>query len=630
MKKIAFISEHASPLATIGGADSGGQNVYVAQLAIELSKNEYEIDIFTRWEDPNLSEIIEWLPGIKVVHIEAGPKKVIPKEEIWQYMNDFFENMYFFIASRRMVYELIHANFWMSGEVAMKIKERNTTPYVITFHALGHVRKIHQKELDKFPTERCEIERKVAEEAEKVIAECPQDKQDLIKYYGIDNKKIFIAPCGFSAEEFYPIERKEARAYLGLKENEFTILQLGRMVPRKGVDNVIRALYYLGLSGKEACLIIVGGEKDIPDFNDKSEVARLFKLAKELGVENQIKFEGRKKRDELKYYYSAADVFVTTPWYEPFGITPLESMACGTPVIGANVGGIKYSVIDGRTGFLVEPKNPEELANRIALLIKDPHLRLKLGKDALVHVNSLFKWENVAVKINKIYEAILEDSDLPLNSANAVKAYFQEAIKTYQDSSEKLSNRIVTAANLIANALSKGNKILICGNGGSAAESQHFAAELVGRFEIPYRVALPAIALTADSAILTAWSNDFGFEDVFARQVQAFGKKGDVLICLSTSGQSPNLLKAIKMAEKREMISINLLGKHGGKVAKESVLNLIVPSESSQRIQEVHLFIIHSLCKLIEKRLFEGRTVVNENATNGTLLEVVTHKVESN
>src|SRR5690606_8483954 len=118
---------------------------------------------------------------------------------------------------------------------------------------------------------------------------------------------------------------------------------------------------------------------------------------------------------------------------------------------------------------------------------------------------------------------------------------------------------------------------------------------------IPYRSGLPAIALTADTATLTAWANDFGYEDVFARQVQAFGKKGDVLVCLSTSGQSPNILKAIKMAKKTGIICINILGKQGGKAAQEGVLNIIVPSESSQRIQEVHLFIIHVLCKLIEK-----------------------------
>ena len=614
MKRIAFISEHASPLATIGGTDSGGQNVYVAQLAIELSKKGYAIDIYTRLDDPDISEVIEWLPGIRVIHVKAGPLCVIPKEELWDYMDDFLENMYFFISYQRLTYELIHANFWMSGMVAMKIKERNTTPYVITFHALGYIRKIYQKEADRFPDERCEIEKSVAEYADKVIAECPQDKEDLIQYYGIDPAKISIAPCGFNSEEFFPIESKEAKEYLGFPADENIILQLGRMVPRKGVDNAIRALSYLNISDKKVRLVIVGGEKENPDFNDGSEVSRLYTLAKELKVDHLITFAGRKDRTLLKYYYSAADIFITTPWYEPFGITPLEAMACGTPVIGANVGGIKYSVIDGKTGLLVAPKDPEQLADRIRLLINNPDLRSSLGKEALLHVNKMFTWKKVADKMDKVYESILNSYEGPMSiKTSLIKNIFNDAIKTFKDTSDKLSEDILAASNYMATALANGNKILICGNGGSAAESQHFAAELVGRFEIPYRSALPAIALTADSSILTAWSNDFGFEDVFARQVQAFGKKGDILVCLSTSGQSPNILKAIKSANKIGMISINLLGKQGGEASKIGFLNLTVPSESSQHIQELHLFMIHVLCKLIEKRLFESRLVVSKN-----------------
>lgn len=612
MRKIAFISEHASPLALIGGTDSGGQNVYVAQLAIELSKKDYEIDIYTRWEDPNLPELVEWLPNIRVIHVEAGPKEVIPKEEIWQFMDDFFENMYFFTATRHLDYDLIHANFWMSGRVAMKMKERSNIPYVITFHALGHIRKLYQQEMDKSPVERCEIEKEVAEHAERIIAECPQDKHDLIRYYHIHPKKIFIAPCGFSDREFYPVEIKEAKRRLGFKENERIILQLGRIVPRKGIDTVIQAISYLR-SLENVRLVVVGGENEIPVFDDGSELARLYTLAHELNVLDRVTFVGRRKRDLLKYYYSAADVFVTTPWYEPFGITPLEAMACGTPVIGSNVGGIKFSVIDGKTGFLVEPKEPKQLAARIEQLLLDSELRMQMKQGALSHVNAWFTWAKVANKIEKTYHAVFKDLDLPLSTVSNVKSYFMDAISTFKIAAEEMSHLVLDAANHIAKTIAGGNKILICGNGGSAAESQHFAAELVGRFEIPYRSGLPAMALTADSAILTAWSNDFGFENVFARQVQAFGNKDDVLICLSTSGESPNLLKAIKMAKKKGLHCINILGKHGGSAAFEGDMNLIVPSESSQRIQEVHLFIIHSLCKLIEKSLFEAKTVISKN-----------------
>lgn len=615
MKTIAFISEHASPLATIGGTDSGGQNVYVAQLAIELSKKDFTIDIFTRWDDPDVPEIVEWLPGIRVIHIEAGPLQPIPKEELWKYMDEFFENMYLFISLQRPNYEIVHANFWMSGMVAMKLKERCAIPYVITFHALGHIRKLYQKENDKFPAERCEIEKEVAENADRIIAECPQDKEDLIQFYEIDSAKISIASCGFSAEEFFPVDARKAKKQVGLAEDEHIILQLGRMVPRKGVDNVIKAFSCL-TTNKKVRLVIVGGEEEIPKFNDNSEIARLYALARTLKVDHLITFAGRKDRELLKYYYSAADVFVTTPWYEPFGITPLEAMACATPVIGSNVGGIKYSVIDWKTGFLVEPNEPEELAEKIDLLLGTPSLLSYLGKEAFTHVNLNFTWSKVANDVRQIYESVLRKSKKSFpDESSSLSACFDEIRQTFLDT-EMLSKEIVLASNYMAKALSNGNKLLICGNGGSAAESQHFAAELVGRFEIPFRAGLPAIALTADTATLTAWANDFGFDDVFARQIQAFGKKGDVLVCLSTSGQSPNILKAITMAEKMGITCINLLGKKGGKAAEKGMLNLVVPSNSSQRIQEVHLFLIHTFCKLIEKHLFNSKIEANEINAN--------------
>src|SRR5690606_34572202 len=175
-------------------------------------------------------------------------------------------------------------------------------------------------------------------------------------------------------------------------------------------------------------------------------------------------------------------IFITTPWYEPFGITPLEAMACGTPVIGSKVGGIKYSVIDGKTGMLIPPKEPEILAERMRLLINNPQIRTAMSEAAIEHVNQNFTWSKVASDIDAIYRSIRPAK--PWVESSAVQAYFAEAQQTFHQASEAMSSDIILAADYMATALSKGNKILICGNGGSAAESQHFAAELVGRFEI--------------------------------------------------------------------------------------------------------------------------------------------------
>ncbi len=404
-KRIAFISEHASPLATLGGVDSGGQNVYVAELAKHLTALGYSIDIFTRAESKKQPLVVPWLPGIRVIHVAAGPLSPVPKEELYQYMPQFSYRMMSFILQEKLNYELIHANFWMSGMVACDLKQLFNIPFVITFHALGYVRKLYQKEDDKFPACRIEIEKKIVAEADGVIAECPQDKEDLINFYQARETKITIIPCGFSKDEFFPVDKREARRRLNLDADEKIILQLGRMVPRKGIDNVIKALGSINRKANVK-LLVVGGDTDLPDPSRSQELSRLYKIAATENVLQSVVFAGRKGREELKYYYSAADIFITTPWYEPFGITPLEAMACGTPVIGSDVGGIKYSVADGETGFLVPPENPQALADKIEKLFADNELFTKMQEQCINRVNKLFTWSGVALAAANLYESI--------------------------------------------------------------------------------------------------------------------------------------------------------------------------------------------------------------------------------
>lgn len=406
-RKIAFISEHASPLATLGGVDSGGQNVYVAELPKQLIKLGYNVDVYTRKESAAIDEVINWLPGIRVIHIKAGPEKVVPKENLLSLMGEFAGNMIAFIRKEEICYDLIHANFFMSALVASKLKKVFHVPYVVTFHALGLVRKIHQKDMDQFPEERIEIERRILQDADQIIAECPQDKEDMIRLYHAPTEKISIVPCGFSAKEFYPIDKKKARRILQLEPDEKIILQLGRMVPRKGVDNVIKALGEIKKDQKPTRLLVVGGEHDNPDPALSPELARLQKLACEENVHSSVVFTGRKQRGVLKYYYAAADIFITTPWYEPFGITPLEAMACGTPVIGSNVGGIKFTVEEGKTGFLVPPHDPKALAGKIQEVIGNEKLLASMQHNALKRVNKYFTWKSVAALCHDLYEKII-------------------------------------------------------------------------------------------------------------------------------------------------------------------------------------------------------------------------------
>ncbi len=406
MKKIAFISEHASPLAVLGGIDSGGQNVYVSELARQMVSLGYKVDIYTRWDNNKLPKVIQWSAYIRIIHVKAGPLTFIPKEEMLGYMKEFGKDMLSFIRKEKVVYSVIHANFFMSAMVADYLKEKLGIPFVVTFHALGYVRQIYQKDKDKFPKERVIIEERIMKRADHIIAECPQDMQDMVNYYTASPHKITIIPCGFNTKEFYPVNKQLARNLLKLDADDRILLQLGRLVPRKGIDNVIRALGKLRSCNQNIKLIIVGGASEKSDFQTRHEIKRLEQIAKKEGVQNAVIFAGRQCREQLKYYYSASDIFITTPWYEPFGITPLEAMACGIPVIGSNVGGIKYSVVDGQTGCLVPPNDPEQLAWKIRNLFSNPILMMKMRNRALIRVNSFFTWNKVALSVYNLYEDI--------------------------------------------------------------------------------------------------------------------------------------------------------------------------------------------------------------------------------
>lgn len=404
--EIAIISEHASPVGALGGTDAGGQNVYVAQLARHLSKLGHQVEVFTRRESPDVPVIQDLKEGFRLINVPAGPAQVIAKEKILPYMSEFTEYMIDYILSRKKKFDIIHSNFWMSGLVAADIKKRLAIPFFVTFHALGRVRRIHQGQKDGFPDERFQIEDRVVAEADGIIAECPQDYEDLLYLYNAPANAMSIVPCGFDSNEMHPMDKAQAREILGLDPRENIILHLGRMVPRKGADNVIRGFaHYMKGSDKFTRLIIVGGESDKPDPVQTPEIGRLMEIAKEEGIADLVLFTGRRSRKKLKTYYSAADVFVTTPWYEPFGITPVEAMACGTPVIGSSVGGIKYTVEHGVTGLLVPPNDPMALKGALARMMGDDAFRHRLSRKAIERANRHFRWDIMAKKIEEVFQA---------------------------------------------------------------------------------------------------------------------------------------------------------------------------------------------------------------------------------
>jgi len=421
---IALLSEHASPAASLGGEDRGGQNVYVDQVSRALGLLGHEVDVYTRREDPTTPTVIEWAPGVRVVHLEAGPARVLPKDEIWPYMDAFGAALRRFMDRTGAHYDVLHGNFWMSGAVAADLSSSLHIPLVQIFHAMGLTKKRHQGTADTSAPERIVVERSVVRRAERTIAQCPAERDELVFDYDADPARIALIPSGVDTGLFRPVARDEARDRIGIKGDGPVVVYVGRMLPRKDVRNIVRALAELvrrGGPAGAARLLLVGGEAPGPHLEDPSETGVLQRLAHELGVLDRVHFVGQQQQAVLRYYYAAGDVVATTPWYEPFGLTPLEAMACGRPVVGSAVGGLTYTIDDGVSGLLVPPRDPVALADKLSLLLADPVLAARLGAQARVRVETLFSWPVVGERTAALYRQVLSSTAKIATTAGRVE-----------------------------------------------------------------------------------------------------------------------------------------------------------------------------------------------------------------
>ncbi len=416
--RIAFLSEHASPVALLGGEDAGGQNVYVDEMSRHLGQLGYAVDVFTRRDNPDALEVIEWAPNVRIINLTAGPATFLLKDELWKFMPAFRDALLDFIERDETRYDLLHGNFWMSGWVATELQNRLNIPAVHIFHAMGKTKHKHQGSADTSPQERIVVESQIIRSVERVIAQCPTEWSELVDDYGADPERVVIIPSAVNTTVFHPITREEARQRIGLAQNAFVVVYVGRMLPRKDVRNVIYGMAQLvrdcerqtvqyGTTFPPLHLLLVGGETTEPDPRATPEIGVLQQLVTELGISDYVTFVGKRQQDVLHNYYCAGDVAVTTPWYEPFGLTPLEGMACGRPVVGSAVGGITYTIADGETGLLVPPRDPNALAERLHQLLIEPERCIQMGQAARVRVEQEFTWETVARRTSVLYESVL-------------------------------------------------------------------------------------------------------------------------------------------------------------------------------------------------------------------------------
>lgn len=409
---VAMLSYHTCPLAVLGGKNTGGMNVYVRELTRFLGRAGVHVDVFTRSQDEHIPQVSHDLGYFnRVVHIPAGPERSLHKEALLDYTEDFAQRIIDFSEKKNIQYDLIHSHYWLSGIAGKVLKETWQVPMLQMFHTLGLMKqRIGRTEEEREGESRVNGEHEVMQVADKIIAATEAEQSQLELLYGLNHQKVMIIPPGVNIHHFYPIPPDEAKDAIGIPPKDHMALFVGRIEPLKGVDTLIRAMSIL----KKRCtsfscpdyLVIIGGDPDDEPEEMSSEMRRLQALCGELGLGEMVLFLGKRGQDTLPYYYSAAEVVVMPSFYESFGMVALEAMACGTPVIASQVGGLAFLVKDGETGYFVPAQDPEALAVKLRLLFVDHQLRHRFGVAAAEYAKN-FSWELITQKVLNTYNAMI-------------------------------------------------------------------------------------------------------------------------------------------------------------------------------------------------------------------------------
>jgi glycosyltransferase involved in cell wall biosynthesis len=399
-----MVSEHASPLAALGGADAGGQNVHVAALSAALARRGAEVVVHTRRDDPDLPPRVTFAPGVTVEHVDAGPPEPIPKDKLLPHMDELAAGLR--RSWRLDPPDVVHAHFWMSGLAALRAGRPLGLPVVQTFHALGVVKRRHQGAKDTSPPSRIRDERFLARQADRIVATCSDEVFELVRM-GADLHRITVVPCGVDLGLFRPDGPAEPR-----DPGRSRLLVVSRLVERKGIGNVIAALAELpGADAPQAgaAELVIAGGPPADRLADDPEARRLTALAERLGMAGRVRLRGQVEPGDLPALYRSADLVVCVPWYEPFGIVPLEAMACGVPVVASAVGGLVDSVVDGVVGVHVPPRRPHLLARTLAGLLADPAGRAALGAAGARRARRRYGWDRIARATLDVYAGLTAD-----------------------------------------------------------------------------------------------------------------------------------------------------------------------------------------------------------------------------
>ncbi|MBN3908324.1 MAG: glycosyltransferase [Nostoc sp. NMS1] len=405
-KAIAFISVNGDPAAEIGEEETGGQSVYLSQISRILATLGWQVDMFTRKANPNSPRIVSHSPFCRTIRLNAGPEHYISRDEIFEYMPQFLQAFEGFQVENAIRYPLVHTHYWLSGWIGLQLKKRSiATSIVHTYHSLAEVKYQSVSSQPKVASTRLTTEQQILEQLDVIVATSPQEREDL-RYLLSSKGCVIVIPCGVDIHNFHVIPKAQARLRLGLDINDQIVLYVGRFDFRKGIETMVRACAQsIAHSKGKLQVIIVAGSN--PNRIDGIERNRIEQIVQEVGLAEKVTFPGQISHDLMPLFYSSADVCTIPSHYEPFGLVALEAMACGTPVVASDTGGLKFTIVPEQTGLLVPPKDTTAFTKAIDSILENESWARSMGEQGVKRVCEKFSWEKVTNELNSLYRSLI-------------------------------------------------------------------------------------------------------------------------------------------------------------------------------------------------------------------------------
>ncbi|HEV2107008.1 MAG TPA: glycosyltransferase [Thermomicrobiales bacterium] len=403
--RVAMISVHTSPLASLGSADAGGMNVYIRELACHLGMLGVEVDIFTRRTLPGTPEVAPLCPGVDVISVKAGPPEPVHKDSLFPLLPQFASEAVLSSVRRGVRYDVVHSHYWLSGWVAHLLRRYWETPFIQMFHTTAHMKESSGNSVIEIPL-RAKTERQIIDLADSLVAANPAERADLLWRQRTPTDKVCTVPPGVDLELFSPGDQRSSRKALGIPGDRAVILFVGRVDPIKGIETLLEAIERWPSDGAEPLVVFVGGELE-GNGTPVGALADVAALADDLGIAERFSFVGSQPQDKLPLFYRSANVVAVPSKYESFGLVAIEAMACGIPVVASRAGGLAFTIEDGETGYLVPVAEPEPLTEALVRVVGDPNLQRQLGttaRDAALR----FSWPAVASSILHMYQRLAE------------------------------------------------------------------------------------------------------------------------------------------------------------------------------------------------------------------------------